>query len=122
MKQATSTTIISADQATVLQPTSTADVLDQLATFLRINIAAGDASENTIRAYLSHVGQFVEWCWNEDLDPGRATETHLAEYRHYLSSEAGYKRSTIGVKLSALRRFYQAAVWRGLRPDNPAEG
>jgi len=96
--------------------------LSVLADFLRINVAQGDASEATIKAYLTHISQFVEWCRSAGVDPATASETDVARYRHFLSSEAGHTRSTIGVKLTALRQFYQAAVWRGLRDDNPADG
>ncbi len=112
--------VISPPSALVEAP-STEDVLERLATFLRINVSAGDASENTIRAYMQHIWQFAGWCREQGIDPGRATEEHLALYRHALS-QADYRRSTIGVKLASLRRFFQAAVWHGLRADNPAEG
>jgi site-specific recombinase XerD len=100
---------------------SSADGLLVLADFLRLNVAQGDASERTIRAYLDHIRQFVGWCRDNEVNPSTASETDLARYRRFLSG-AGYTRSTVSVKLSALRQFYQAAVWRGLRADNPAEG
>jgi len=99
---------------------SSADGLLVLADFLRLNVAQGDASERTIRAYLDHIRQFVGWCKDTGVNPSTASETDLARYRRFLG--AGYTRSTVSVKLTALRQFYQAAVWRGLRPDNPAEG
>lgn len=50
-----------------------------------------------------------------------ATEVDLeANCRHL--AEEHFARSTISAKFSTVRRLYQAAVWRGLRPDNPAEG
>lgn len=100
---------------------ATADAFERLADFLRLNVAEGDASENTIRAYLSHIAQFVAWCAENGIEPARASEHDLAVYRRALA-QAGYKRSSIGVMLSAVRRFYEAAIWRGLRADNPAAG
>jgi len=50
-----------------------------------------------------------------------ATEEDLERYRAYLAG-AGYERGTIAVKLSVVRRLYEAANWRGLRQDNPAAG
>jgi len=96
-------------------------LVDGLAAFLRISVAQGDASESTIKAYLAHIMQFVEWCRLEDVPPGQATEYDIVNYRRALA-EAGNARATIGAKLAALRQFFAAAVWRGLRQDNPAEG
>ena len=96
-------------------------LVDGLARFLRIHVAQGDASELTIKAYLAHIMQFVEWCTMEDIVPGQATEYDVANYRRALSA-AGNARATIGAKLAAIRQFFAAAVWRGLRADNPAEG
>lgn len=98
-----------------------ADLLDRLATFLRLNVAEGDASESTIRIYMSHIKGFVVWCAEEGVRPAAASDRDLALYRRALA-EAGYARSTIGAKLSALRRFYEAAIWHGYRDDNPAAG
>jgi len=98
-----------------------ADILDTFAAFLRLNVAQGDASPETIRSYHAHAGQFVAWCGNHEIDPAGADEVDLERYRAHLVA-AGYERGTIAVKLSVVRRFYQAATWRGLRPDNPAAG
>jgi integrase/recombinase XerD len=112
--------VISTSPSDLVPAGSTAGVIERLAEFLRINVSAGDASEHTIRGYMTHVGQFAAWCRKQGIDPGRAAEHELALYRRALA-EGGYARSTIAVKLSALRRFFQAAVWNGLRADNPAE-
>ena len=64
---------------------ATADLLDRLGTFLRINVAEGDASEHTIRAYKTHIVQFVEWCEEQGIQPAVATEQDLALYRRYLA-------------------------------------
>jgi site-specific recombinase XerD len=98
-----------------------ADILDAFAAFLRLNVAQGDASPETIRSYHAHVGQFVAWCGDHRVNPALATEEDLERYRAYLAG-AGYGRGTIAVKLSVVRRLYQAATWRGLRTDNPAAG
>jgi len=97
------------------------DILSAFAAFLRLNVAQGDASEETIRSYHANAGQFVGWCWDQGLDPAAANEGDLERYRAALVAE-GYQRGTIAVKLSVVRRLYQAALWRGLRTDNPAAG
>lgn len=109
-------------ETTALAPTSpTADLLARLADFLRLNVAEGDAAEGTIRGYLGHINQFVEWAAEEGVNPAGASHQDLALFRRALA-EMGYARSTIGTKLAAIRRFYEAAIWHGLREDNPAAG
>jgi integrase/recombinase XerD len=97
------------------------DILTTFAEFLRLNVAQGDASPETVRSYHAHVGQFVAWCREQGVDPATATEGDIERYRAHLVAE-GYGRGTIAVKLSVVRRLYEAATWRGLRPDNPAAG
>jgi site-specific recombinase XerC len=36
--------------------------------------------------------------------------------------KSGLSRSTVAARLATVSRFFEAAVWRGLRPDNPAAG
>jgi site-specific recombinase XerD len=96
--------------------------LEQVARFLRLNVAEGDASEHTLRTYMAHIGQFVDWCVSEELHPARVTHEQMIWFRRYLTEEMGYKRGTVAYKLNAVRRFYEAARAWGLRTDNPAEG
>jgi len=109
--------LVARDRADLRKP----KILDAFAAFLRLNVADGDASPQTVRAYHSRVSIYVAWCDAEGIDPATATEQDLEEYRRHLV-DAGYSRATISSQLSTVRQFYQAAVWRGLRPDNPAEG
>jgi len=102
-------------------PAGAGDPLIVFADFLRLNVAQGDASPETIRSYKTHANDYVAWCWEQGVDPVLATEVDLQRYRAHLVG-AGYTRGTIAVKLSVVRRLYQAAVWRGLRQDNPAAG
>jgi len=91
------------------------------ADFLRIDLANGDASEDTIRNYRSTVGLWVAWCRDQGFDPATVTVTHVKRYRQALI-EAGYSPGTIRWKLVVMGRFYEAARNAGLRPDNPAAG
>ena len=109
--------LMATDKADLTKP----DILDAFAAFLRLNVAQGDASPQTVRSYHAHVGQYVTWCDEEGIELAGAREEDLEAYRRHLV-DADYTRGTISVKLSAVRRLYQAAVWRGLRADNPAEG
>jgi site-specific recombinase XerD len=111
---------------TELTPTNRADlaptgILEAFAAFLRLNVAQGDASPETIRAYHRHAGQYVAWCAAQGIAPAEASEHDLEAYRRALV-ETGQTRATIAGKLAAVRRLYAAATWRGLRHDNPAEG
>ena len=96
------------------------DLLAAFAAFLRLNVAEGDASAATVRTYWSQVRQYVAWCRERGLDPALASEQDLLEYRAWLAER--YTRATVATKLAAVRRLYQAAVWRGMRADNPAAG
>ncbi|MGD8598470.1 MAG: tyrosine-type recombinase/integrase, partial [Anaerolineae bacterium] len=96
--------------------------------FLRLYVAEGDAplkgifvSPATMRTYHAQASLFVAWCRQHGLSPAAATETDIIAYRKHLV-EAGYKPTTIGLKLAVVRRLFEAIRWRGLRHDNPAAG
>lgn len=101
---------------------TTTDMLERLAEFLRLNVAEGDASQHTLRTYMTHIRQFLDWCVSEELHPVEASREDLINFRRFLVGERGYKRGTVAYKLNAVRRFYEAARAWGMRSDNPAEG
>lgn len=96
------------------------DLLTAWADFLRLDVAAGDASQRTIATYQAQVRDFLAWCTSQAIQPAMANEDDLKAYRAHLAGR--YARATVATRLAALRRFYQAAVWRGCRQDNPAAG
>jgi len=102
-------------------PAPTADLDRAFADFLRLDVANGDASADTIRGYRAQVAQWVGWCRSRDRDPARVTPEDVKTWRAQLVQD-GYKPASIAHKLSIARRFYAAAVAAGLRPDNPAAG
>jgi site-specific recombinase XerD len=105
-----------------LQPVLPPSALDAaFADFLRIDVANGDASPDTVRSYRSEVAQWVAWCASQGFDPATVTPTHIKRFRQALL-EANYKPITIRWKLTIVRRFYEAARNAGLRTDNPAAG
>ncbi|MBN1139142.1 MAG: tyrosine-type recombinase/integrase [Anaerolineae bacterium] len=63
----------------------------------------------------------MAWCQGCGLQPAAATEEDIIAYRKHLV-EAGYKRTTVALKLAVVKRLYEALCWRGLRVDNPATG
>jgi len=73
------TTLIPSPSSNIQSPSSTLQsLLSNLQIFLRLNVAEGDASEHTIRAYLTHVAQFVAWCRETNLNPNHATDQDLS--------------------------------------------
>jgi site-specific recombinase XerD len=103
------------------QPPALADLEAAFAEFLRVDVASGDASAETLRSYRAEVAGWVAWCRSKDIDPATATVHHVKLFRADLV-ERGYQPITIRWRLSIIRRFYQAAVNAGLRSDNPAAG
>ena len=91
------------------------------ADFLRVDVANGDASKDTLRNYRNEVALWAAWCDEQGFDPATATATHIKRYRAALL-ENHYAPISIRWKLSIIRRFYEAARNAGLRPDNPAAG
>jgi len=91
------------------------------ADFLRVDLANGDASEDTLRNYRAEVAMWVAWCREQGFDPATVTAKHVKRFRQALI-ENSYEPITIRWKLSIIRRFYEAAFNAGLRPDNPAAG
>jgi integrase/recombinase XerD len=98
-----------------------ADFHAAFADFLRVDVANGDASPDTLRNYRNEVALWVGWCAAQSFDPATVTPRHIKRYRQALL-EAGYKPITIRWKLTIVRRFYEAARNAGLRTDNPAAG
>ena len=104
------------------RPPRPASELDAaFADFLRVDVASGDASDDTIRNYRSEVELWVAWCIEQGFDPATVTTIHIKRYRQALI-ENHYNPITVKWKLSIVRRFYEAARNAGLRPDNPVAG
>ena len=104
-----------------LQPTTLVPIEfeDAFSRFLGLNVANGDASPLTVAHYRRQIGYFYDWCQGQGINAARASEDDIISYRSHLI-EHGDARNTIVSKLNAVRRFFAAAVWRALRPDNPA--
>jgi len=111
---------ITSQKSEIQAVASTDDLLAAWADFLRLDVAQGDASPRTVATYQAQVRDFLAWCQAQGLHPALATEDDLKAYRAHLVER--YARATVATRLAAVRRFYQAAVWRGYRTDNPAAG
>ncbi len=90
---------------------------DNFERYLEVEIANGNASEDTKRTYRSYVKQFLLWCDLQEIYPARVKSQDLIDYRSYLISE-GKSTNTIALTLVALRHFYKSN--RDLVIENPA--
>ncbi|MBV9324844.1 MAG: tyrosine-type recombinase/integrase [Chloroflexi bacterium] len=95
--------------------------LAAFARFLNRNVASGDAADDTHATYGVHVATWLAWCRGTELDLARATLDDVEDYREALVG-AGCQLATVAIKLTLVRRFYDAAIRAGLRLDNPAAG
>ena len=91
------------------------------ADFLRIEVANGDASQDTITGYRGVVAAWVKWCSDQGIDPATVTVSDVKRYRQTLI-ERNLSPVTVRWNLMVVRRFYEAARNAGLRLDNPAAG
>jgi site-specific recombinase XerD len=99
-----------------------ADLLDRFAQFIQVDVAQGDASDDTVKTYASSVKQFFAWCASIQLHPLEVTREDLKQYRRWLVEVKRYKSATISLKLTVVRRFYAGAIEHGLIVANPALG
>ncbi len=84
--------------------------------FLR-SLEARDASPETVRAYRTAVGSYLEWLAQASIDWRRPARTELRSYLAYLG--AGVSRTTVAQRLAAIRSFHRWAVREGLAPGDP---
>lgn len=103
----------------VAEPT-VEEILEVFGVWMRLDVAEGNGSPQTLRAYAGDVRQHLEWLWELGLRPAQAGEEELKGYRSYLVER--YAVSTVGRKLAAVRRFYGMAMARGVMGHNPAAG
>lgn len=92
------------------------------ANFIKIDVADGDASSDTVRTYGHQMRQYLLWCIKFGVNPTTATRRQIKQYRHWMVEIRQYKPATIALKLTAVRRFYDAAIEHGLLTVNPALG
>ena len=101
---------------------TTNNLLVVFAEFLDIDVSAGDAAADTLKTYTRQLQQFLSWCDRRQLNPVTVMKDDIKKYRRWMIDQKRYKPATIALKLAVVRRFYQAAVEKGLIPINPAAG
>ena len=89
--------------------------------YLTEDVGRGAASTDTVRTYTTQIKMFLRWCHTRALAPLLASRSDIKAYRRALH-EQGFKTSTIALKLSAVRRLYDAALEAELIATNPALG
>jgi integrase/recombinase XerD len=97
-------------------------LLEVFAEFLDIDVSAGDAATDTIVTYRRQIEQFLQWCDRHQLLPAEVTKEDIKRYRRWMVETQKFKPTTIALKLAVVRRFYQAAVEKGLIDLNPVKG
>ncbi|MDJ0577039.1 MAG: tyrosine-type recombinase/integrase [Xenococcaceae cyanobacterium MO_234.B1] len=117
--------LISLDRAIIsrekiLSPSDSLLLDEIFAQFLGLDVANGNASPDTISNYQTQIKLFFDWCIKEQINPLQASQNQIKEYRHYLAKK--YKTNTTALKLSVVRRFYDACIQHGLINSNPAAG
>ena len=92
------------------------------AQFLNVDVAAGNASTDTLKNYACQTKKYLDWCKEFGVNPLTATQSDIKQYRRWLIEVKKYKPATISLKLIVVRRLYAAAVKKGLILTNPAIG
>ncbi len=114
--------MLAASNAPQISAITTNNLLVVFAEFLDIDVSAGDASADTLKTYTRQLYQFLQWCDRHQLNPVTIIKDDIKKYRHWMVKQQQYKPATIALKLAVVRRFYQAAVEKGLISLNPAAG
>ena len=95
------------------------DLIQTFTQFLQFDVANGAASGETISAYWIHVKYYLNWCVQKHVQPRDADRNTIKLYRYDLIQH-GYGSKTMDLKLSSVRRFYDAAIEYGVLIYNPA--
>lgn len=96
------------------------DVIKAAEEWFRLDVANGDARQDTLATYVGHLAQWFSWCKDSRVPPAAASPDDIKRYRADLVNKER-KHSTIALKLTIIRRFYQGAVDRKLIAVNPAD-
>ena len=94
-------------------------ILDKFADILEIDVANGDAREDTLRAYASNMKMFVQWYKDQGFNINEIREWHIKKYRQFMINE-GLAHATQSLKLTTLRRFFKGLKDRDIIERNPA--
>lgn len=96
------------------------DLMAVFADFIQLEVANGDATEDTVLVYYHEIRLYIEWCRSMQIEPLTAKRIDLLRYRDALKTR-GMVVGTRAKKLSIVRRFYASALREGLIRTNPGE-
>lgn len=88
--------------------------------FLRLRVARGDPSPDTLSTYRREARRFRDWLIETGIPVRALSEEDVLQYRADLIA-SGYRPTTVGLRLSVVRRLLQALVSAGVLDANPAE-
>jgi len=97
---------------------ATDNIYDAFAYFLRVEVANGSATQDTVEAYQREVNNWIKWCELHNFAPEDAQRYHLDAFHEEMKRQ-GMSIATRAHKLTIIRRFYQSGIYVGLREDNP---
>jgi len=89
--------------------------------YLRLTIADGNASVDTIKTYRNRTSGFLSWCREREFYPALVTKQNILEYRKHLA-DGGKTSPTIRLSLISIKHFYTACLADKLVKDNPVIG
>ncbi|MGV2828499.1 phage integrase N-terminal SAM-like domain-containing protein [Myxosarcina sp. GI1(2024)] len=86
--------------------------------FVRTRVSNGNPSQSTVRTYIAKIRYFIQWCLDNNINPGTCTEEDIVSYRSHLINKS-YKPNTIKLYLRIVNRFYTALVLNTFYPLTP---
>jgi integrase/recombinase XerC/integrase/recombinase XerD len=98
-------------------PALAPDLNTLVADWLHLDVANGDACADTLKTYQGHFAAWLTWCEARNIHPACVTTEEVKAWRQEIIGSL--KPSTVALKLTTVRRFYQSAVDRGLLDTNP---
>jgi site-specific recombinase XerD len=89
--------------------------------YLKLVIADGNASVDTMKTYRNRVHQFIHWCKGRELYPALITKQNILEYRKQLIDKSKTS-TTVRLSLISIKHFYIACLAEKLVKENPVIG
>lgn len=85
--------------------------------YLPLYIANGNPSEDTIKSYTVETDNYLDWCYNVGIHFETATDLDARIYLRDISKN--YAPATVGIKISAVKTFYNMAIKLNAVSKNP---
>lgn len=82
-------------------------------------LESNDLSKSTVSHYSSYVLDFISWLDKDGTEPENATAKEVVAFLNYLKKK-GQGNITRGIRLNALKHFFDYQIGQGHRESNPA--